>query len=731
MAHHHEETHLFQHHICIDIDKGIAAQFDAAVGILLYGKLADGRAVVGSVVFAEPRGVGTEFDTEHLGHLELQVEVREDVPRRQRQHILIARVLIGDHVLPVQRTETEVLVQLGGEYADVAAVLKELCRHVRAALGGGIVTHAPVAVVLYLVDSHAQTGVGLRIREVALDMGARLHLCIEIPPQVLGVITRLEVGADQPVEIGRGRQLHGVAEEREVEVGIEIDKQLSGVGTSEIGLQTSVEMECFALCLSESGAHAEVVLGNALLVEGTCIERVGLGVGAVVGRDKRLQSGLHVFVEPFEQTDGEGVLDLHVLGHVVDRVVAHDQPLFIIGVLVIAVGDNIGLMDVAVVVPLEGVDETGDGHELVFHRGVDGILDGLGAQQTVERGLIVDLDTGGIDVLGSDGIEHCLRFGTHDTGIIGTAARLLVGLSARVVGVVAVLVVAGLAFFLVFLRGLGKLAGLDLLVGHLHLAVESDVIAVGEEEMLVVVAVPYIRQDRWNLVLGEVLRETLGVGDIGIVGDAAILFDLLVTVGEDSVHVVFVAGIRTEYGSVEMRLVLVLEIAPGVSIFEVEAEVQALVDVDGELSVDMVLAAGLVAAVVVLYGGIGRERVHEEMLVGLSLHEAVGLGKGEVIVVGTVDEDTAQAGRVVAAGVVVLAIHTVVERGVHEEVGHGVGLSRRDIAEGAIDGPCVDALGNLLIAGGVVVVLVEFVVTLGDVAALVDLVVDVLGRRSE
>ena len=90
MAHHHEETHLFQHHICIDIDEGIAAQFDAAVGILLYGKLADGRAVVGSVVFAEPRGVGTEFDTEHLGYFELQVEVREDVPRRQRQHILIA-----------------------------------------------------------------------------------------------------------------------------------------------------------------------------------------------------------------------------------------------------------------------------------------------------------------------------------------------------------------------------------------------------------------------------------------------------------------------------------------------------------------------------------------------------------------------------------------------------------------------------------------------------------------
>ena len=104
----------------------------------------------------------------------------------------------------------------------------------------------------------------------------------------------------------------------------------------------------------------------------------------------------------------------------------------------------------AVVVPFEGVDETGDGHELVFHRGIDGILEGLGAQQTVECRLVVDLDTGGIDILGSDGIEHCFRFGTHDAGIVGAAAGLLVGLLA-VVGVVAVLVVAGLAFFLVFL----------------------------------------------------------------------------------------------------------------------------------------------------------------------------------------------------------------------------------------------------------------------------------------
>ena len=60
-----------------------------------------------------------------------------------------------------------------------------------------------------------------------------------------------------------------------------------------------------------------------------------------------------------------------------------------------------------------------------------------------------------------------------------------------------------------------------------------------------------------------------------------------------------------------MRHVLVHEITTGIGVFEIEAEVQALVGVVGELRVDMVFAAGLVAAVVVEDGGVRREGVHE------------------------------------------------------------------------------------------------------------------------
>ena len=74
-----------------------------------------------------------------------------------------------------------------------------------------------------------------------------------------------------------------------------------------------------------------------------------------------------------------------------------------------------------------------------------------------------------------------------------------------------------------------------------------------------------------------------------------------------------------------MRHVLVLEVASGVGVFEVEAEIQALVDIDGELRVDMVLTAGLVAAVVVEDRRVGREGVHKEELLRPFLDEAVGL----------------------------------------------------------------------------------------------------------
>ena len=223
------------------------------------------------------------------------------------------------------------------------------------------------------------------------------------------------------------------------------------------------------------------------------------------------------------------------------------------------------------------------------------------------------------------------------------------------------------------------------------------------------------------------------MSDVVIIDDTTVLVDLLVTVREKEVHAVFVAVVRGEQRGVEMRLVLVLEIASGVGVFKVKAEIQSFAGIHCELRIDMILTAGLVSAVIVEDIGKWRERVHEEKLVRLCLDKAVGLCEGEVVWFGTVDEDTALTGRVVAACVVVLTVHAAVKSSVHEQVGHGVGLCGNDVAEGAVYGPGTDTLGNFLVAGGVVVVLIKVIVVaaLGDVSHLVNLVVSVLGERRE
>ena len=170
---------------------------------------------------------------------------------------------------------------------------------------------------------------------------------------------------------------------------------------------------------------------------------------------------------------------------------------------------------------------------------------------------------------------------------------------------------------------------------------------------------------------------------------------------------------------------LIAEIAARISVVEIETEVQTLAGIHGKFGIDTVLTVGLVAAVVVEDTGIGRQGVHEEPCLRPFLHETVGLGEDEVVGSGTIDEDTAQARGVVASrGVVACVEHTV-----HKEVGQCVGLCRDHITELAVDGPYIESLGHLLVAGRIVVVLVEVLVlpSLGDVTHLIYLIIDILG----
>ena len=215
--------------------------------------------------------------------------------------------------------------------------------------------------------------------------------------------------------------------------------------------------------------------------------------------EESLQSCFHVFVETFEQRQSEGVLHLEVFRLVIDRIVAIRQTLRIVLVQIVARRGRVGLIDMIVVVQLEGVNETGDRHILTFHRGVDGILDGLQTIQTVDGCLTVYLNTGRVNS-SVQGVFDTCRFFTHDLGTLRTSGRGFLRWFLLVASTVLKFVFPFFRFLLLT-RLLSKLLCLDLCLCHLHHPVESDVITVGEEDMLVIVSIPVRRKDCGNLVL--------------------------------------------------------------------------------------------------------------------------------------------------------------------------------------------------------------------------------------
>ena len=142
----------------------------------------------------------------------------------------------------------------------------------------------------------------------------------------------------------------------------------------------------------------------------------------------------------------------------------------------------------------------------------------------------------------------------------------------------------------------------------------------------------------------------------------------------------------------------------------------------------MILAVGLVTAVIVSDIGDGRQRIGVVQLVGGTVDKAVALDEGKLLGIRTVDVDTVQTGRIVAASGIELSILACIQSRRRKEVGDGVDFGRLNIAEFPVYPPDVYALGNLLVfMGTVVVVRIEVTViafiTLCDVAHFIYLVI--------
>ena len=404
----------------IDVYEGIAAQYQTAAALLLHGKLSDVGQIVGSFVLGEVGNVGTQLRAQHTGNLELQIEIAEEVQLRQIQHVQVAGVLIGHHVLPVQDAPAQILHQLSRQHVDASALLIDTTRQPLAevfAVDG--VFHSEVGVVLDLRDSYTKVGIGLAIAEHSLDVGSRLLVELSVPPEELGVVVLLEVAGCYAVEVGFGSQCHRIAKETEVQVGVEVKSERTGIHARDTQLCQKVEVEGVALCSRDLATHVQTVprvLAHHV-AGGVGIVLRHLELTALVG-DESLESCLHILVEPFEQGDGKGILDGEVLGFVVDGVGAIQalvvQVVVFLGEIVF--GSVVGLVDAVVVVDFHRMDEARHGHVFALHRGLDGVFQLLGTLQAVQLFLRLHLDARGV---GQFGLLAFARLITHDNGILG------------------------------------------------------------------------------------------------------------------------------------------------------------------------------------------------------------------------------------------------------------------------------------------------------------------------
>ena len=141
------------------------------------------------------------------------------------------------------------------------------------------------------------------------------------------------------------------------------------------------------------------------------------------------------------------------------------------------------------------MDEAGDGHVLVLQPRRVGLLLALGSEQAIGGGLTVHGDAlAHVEAIALLGLHACHFRIVGTTGEGGLRLQLVLVEDAAFFHGLLLLLLTLLALGLFLLRCHCELLRLNLLGGHRDLTIEAEVEAVGEEHVLVVVAIPVLLQ---------------------------------------------------------------------------------------------------------------------------------------------------------------------------------------------------------------------------------------------
>ena len=221
----------------------------------------------------------------------------------------------------------------------------------------------------------------------------------------------------------------------------------------------------------------------------------------------------------------------------------------------------------------------------------------------------------------------------------------------------------------------------------------------GEEDVLIVVAIPVLLQHGRYFVGGETLGEKLRMLDVVIIGNTSVLRHLLVVGAEKEVRLIAVAQIRSPHRIFEVRRALCIVVAATVFVVESESATQLLVGIHRKDCLEVILTVGSVTAAI--------QRDVGDRRVGVGEVE-VAHGGDDIIVwfrehkvalrIAAVDEDTVDAGGTHVAQGVVLSAQSFREGGILVHCLHGVDHSSPGISKSLIHSPYPDSLRNFLVS---------------------------------